>query len=253
MSPDSLLVILLTLCASRCAVVYSVHFFVLYGRMKNRKLYTIPFREKQNSRELKEPLLGSILDSVILYVIFYLGIFNFVSYTKFSEYIIFILTHVFIVEPIYYWYHRVLHGNYLYKKHHKYHHWSVICTPATSFTFTMLERASYSILFAIPLLIASLSNRLSITGLFVYVILFDIINMIGHLNYEIFPKSYNKSMLKWFLYTPTFHSQHHLKLIKNYSLFMPIYDRLFKTYETDTDYIFHEACNNKPQTKIKPK
>lgn len=51
----------------------------------------------------------------------------------------------------------------------------------------------------------------------------------GHINFEFLPDWYHKSPLRWVFYSPTFHSVHHTKFKKNYSLFMPWTDILFKT------------------------
>jgi predicted amino acid dehydrogenase len=59
--------------------------------------------------------------------------------------------------------------------------------------------------------------------------IFDVLNEGGHINFEVLPEWYFNSPLKWIIYSPTFHSLHHTKFKKNFSLFMPWTDLLFGT------------------------
>ncbi|MDF3054509.1 MAG: protein 1, partial [Gammaproteobacteria bacterium] len=141
--------------------------------------------------------------------------------------------HFFVVEPIYYIYHRLLHRRWFYKKHHVQHHLSRITNPNTSFTFTVLERLSYTLLFALPLLVANFLDCLTIPGFVIYLLVFDFVNSLGHFNFEIFPRWYQNSFLRYLFYTPTFHSKHHTKFNMNFALFVPLWDVLFKTDKCD--------------------
>ena len=238
---------LIVLCFARAVCVYGIQFWVVNLKKLKNKIYDIDFRKNQLKREFWWPLYGEVLDSLFIFLIYELGILTIAQHISALELLIYVFAHVFIVEPLYYWYHRLLHLRVLYKKHHIYHHWSVITSPTTSFTFTFLERISYSFIFAIPLICAGLFGYSSLFGMFIYIIVFDFCNSIGHLNYEIFPKRYGNSKMRFLFYTPSFHSQHHTQFHYNYSLFMPIYDKIFKTYFMDSDKIFYRACEKLPQ------
>lgn len=237
---------------ARVFIVYGIYLSVVHFKLLNYKIYDIDFKKTQGKRERYQHFTGSIIDSAFIFLMVLAGVFHFISSLSMMELVIYSLTHVFIVEPLYYWYHRLLHIGKFYKKHHIYHHWSIIPSPLTSFTFTFLERLSYSVLFAIPLFIASILGYLSITGLFIYIIVFDFCNSIGHFNYEIFPKKYGELKVRWLFYTPTYHAQHHTRFHYNFALFMPIYDKLFGTYLPDTDNVFKEVCERNPQKKTRP-
>lgn len=216
---------------------------------KKTIIYDIPISKKQIQRENFQPLYGAILDASFAYVFFYAQILTFVPVNLYEPFV-FLGAHIFIVEPVYYWYHRILHFKSLYKHHHQYHHLSTTTTPNTSFTFTILERLSYTILFSIPITTALLLNVLSIYGFVIYLLIFDIINALGHLNFEVFGKGFANSKLRYFIYSASYHSQHHSKFRKNYALFMPIYDHIFNTYEPSSDEIFKSALAHHPLHKI---
>ena len=94
-------------------------------------------------------------------------------------------------------------------------------------------------------MVLSWFNLLSFSIFFIYGILFDIANYIGHANFEFFPRWYVRSRLKWVFYTPTFHSQHHKYFRQNYALFMPIWDKLFNTVGKKTDEVFVQSLDKK--------
>ena len=104
--------------------------------------------------------------------------------------------------------------------------------PLSGFYFTLTERLSYTALFVLPIYVLSSFQLLSIPLLFFYVIGFDIINALGHTNVKIFSDKYEQSITHLFFYSPRFHGDHHKYFRTNYSLFMPIWDKLFKTYRS---------------------
>lgn len=241
--------ILIGLVALRTLVVFSFQKSIHSNWAKKTIIYDIPLTEKQQKRENYQPFYGAILDSTFALPLIMMNIITFTS-LNIIEPLVLIGAHVLIVEPLYYFYHRILHMKKLYLHHHQYHHLSTTVTPNTSFTFTALERFSYTLLFAIPIITAALLNVLTIYGFILYFIVFDVLNTIGHLNYEIFHKNFYKSPLKYIIYTPSFHSQHHSKFRKNYALFMPLWDHLFHTVEETTDDVFKSAVTHHPLHRV---
>ena len=107
-------------------------------------------------------------------------------------YLLTFLIHILISEPLYYILHVLLHVNKTaYKKMHSFHHLSIHPEPLTGFVQDSFEHIIYSLLFVIPLGLPSIIMRLrSIPWhvYFVYIFLFDLFNVIGHVNIEFFPK-----------------------------------------------------------------
>lgn len=144
------------------------------------------------------------------------------------------ITHITLIEFVYYIFHVSLHRvKPMWYRMHSYHHKSIHTEPLTGNVQDPLEHLLYTINFA-PALVACV--LLGIVGsipwwiIVGYIISFDVMNTIGHLNVEIFPRWWIKTPLKYLLYTPTFHSLHHTHFICNYSLFIPMYDLIFGTY-----------------------
>ncbi|KAE8009183.1 hypothetical protein FH972_005634 [Carpinus fangiana] len=152
------------------------------------------------------------------------------------------LLHAGPVEFLYYWIHRTLHHHYLYSRYHSHHHSSIVSEPISSVIHPFAEHLVYFILFAIPILTTVLTRNASIASMFGYIIYIDLMNNLGHCNYELIPKWLFSIFppLKYLIYTPSYHSLHHTQLRTNYALFMPLYDYIYGTMDKSTDQL-HET------------
>lgn len=176
--------------------------------------------------------IGLVIDGIFVVIFALIGVVTFTPGPFFLSLVVMILAHAFVVEPIYYLYHRILHLPWFYRHHHIYHHKSIVVEPITSMSFTLTERLSYTILFSIPALIVYFLGIFDFKALIAYYVIFDFLNAFGHLNIKLESKKYKDSKIfKWLIYSPEYHEKHHSLFTSNYALFMPIWDRLFKTYE----------------------
>ncbi len=227
-----------------------VHFITLIshsGWSEKTRVYNIGIPTEQVEREKFWPL-PFFVDALGFAWLAYWGILVFVEWRSLptltqtmTSCLALGLAHALIAEPLYYWYHLLLHRNKTLRKHHVKHHKAIVPTPPSGYTFTVFERTSYLVLFAIPIVIVGWLNQLTPVGFFAYYIVFDFLNSIGHCNVEFFPKWYIHSPLKWVIYSPSFHNLHHSRWETNYTLFMPIYDWIFGTRTSESDSLFIRA------------
>lgn len=156
--------------------------------------------------------------------------------------IITILLHVGPIEFIYYWLHRALHHHYLYTRYHSHHHSSIVTEPITAIVHPFAEHIAYLVLFGVPMVTTNLTGTSSLVSLFGYIMVFDVLNNMGHCNFEFIPSWLFSAFppLKYMLYTPSFHSLHHTQFRTNLSLFMPIYDYVYGTFDKSSD-VLHET------------
>ncbi|XP_055809129.1 very-long-chain aldehyde decarbonylase CER1-like isoform X1 [Solanum dulcamara] len=154
-----------------------------------------------------------------------------------------IILHAGPVEFLYYWLHRALHHHYLYSRYHSHHHSSIVTEPITSVIHPFAEHIAYFMLFAIPTLTAVFTGTASLSSLFGYITYIDLMNNMGHCNFEFIPKWIFSIIppLKYLMYTPSYHSLHHTQFRTNYSLFMPIYDNIYGTMDKSTDSIYEKS------------
>ncbi|XP_059645008.1 very-long-chain aldehyde decarbonylase CER3-like isoform X2 [Cornus florida] len=142
-----------------------------------------------------------------------------------------LILHVVLSEPLYYWIHRILHTQYLYKHYHWLHHASKVTHPFTAGHATFLEHLILSAIVVVPTLGTTLIGYGSISMFYSYVLIFDFLRCLGHSNVEIIPHRLFETFpfLRYLIYTPTYHSLHHMNMGTNLCLFMPLYDALGKT------------------------
>ena len=214
------------------------------ARGEHQRIYKIPIPAEQEDRE-KWWYLPFVVDGVGFALLTYWDVLQFVAWTNLptlsltaSSFMALILIHMLITEPLYYGYHLLLHRVPALRQHHIKHHKATVPSPPSGFTFTLVERVSYLVLFSLTVLIVGWIGLLTPLGFFAYFLVFDFLNAIGHCNVEFFPKWYGNTPLKWLVYSPSFHSLHHSRWEGNYSLFMPFYDWLFGTVEPESDVLF---------------
>jgi len=79
----------------------------------------------------------------------------------------------------------------------------------------------------------------------IYFVFFDIMNCIGHCNFECMPIWAQTGPLKYFVYTSSYHSLHHSKYKYNYCLFCPLWDYLGGTVHSTTESLHQEVLHQK--------
>ena len=224
---------------------------------QQQRIYKIPIPQDQHKRE-QYWHLPFVVDAIGFALLAFTGLLRFTEWEMFptlshtvTGFVTLALAHTFIAEPLYYGYHVLLHRNPTLRHHHITHHMATIPSPPSGFTFTLFERVSYLVVFALPVLVAGWFDQLTPLGFFAYFLVFDLLNSIGHCNVEFFPKWYINSPIKWLVYSPSFHSLHHTRWEGNYSLFMPIYDWLFGTVEPESEVLFERAQSGHGPTDLR--
>ncbi|KAG8391438.1 hypothetical protein BUALT_Bualt01G0187800 [Buddleja alternifolia] len=190
-----------------------------------------------------------ILSGIVLYFLnTALSSASFLPVWRTDGIIITILLHSGPVEYLYYWFHRALHHHYLYSRYHSHHHSSIVTEPITSVIHPFAELLAYYMFLAFPFGGTMLTGTASMVSLFGYVAYIDLMNNMGHCNFELIPKSLFSIFppLKYIMYTPSFHSLHHTQFRTNYSLFMPFYDYIHGTMDKSTDSL-HEKSLERPE------
>eukprot|EP00526_Cylindrotheca_closterium_P005305 CAMPEP_0113623458 /NCGR_PEP_ID=MMETSP0017_2-20120614/12067_1 /TAXON_ID=2856 /ORGANISM="Cylindrotheca closterium" /LENGTH=620 /DNA_ID=CAMNT_0000533407 /DNA_START=16 /DNA_END=1878 /DNA_ORIENTATION=+ /assembly_acc=CAM_ASM_000147 len=161
--------------------------------------------------------------------------------------------HVGPTEFVYYWLHRGLHHKFLYSRYHSHHHASFVTEPITGSVHPFMEHLMYTANFAIPLLGPFFQGGASVSMFYAYLLGFDIMNAIGHCNFEFVPRWFMSIPgMKYLIYTPSYHSLHHSRVHTNFCLFMPIYDHMFGTVHKTTDTLYEKAITGQSAPKTAP-
>ena len=130
-----------------------------------------------------------------------------------------------IHDTYFYWMHRALHIEPLFKWMHKTHHLSVNPSPWASFAFHIGE----SVLESLIIILVIFLIPMHISMIMVFTSLSLLINVYGHLGYEIIPKWFRKTPLFQLVNTSVHHNMHHQYFKGNYGLYFRFWDRLMGT------------------------
>lgn len=210
-------------------------FLSLHYHFVDKDNYENKITLAQIQREKKDYLVGVVLHmwaQLVLQLLFPQMFFVDDSKISSSLYLTF-MTHVFLVEPLYYVVHRWLHIPKNMKAMHGFHHLSVNTVPSTSLVQNTEEHFIYIATFGpamiLPYFIAGYQHWAVIAF---YLVWFDAVNAYGHTNIRCRHWLWESpwSPLRYLFYTPEFHLGHHAYYNKNYGLFMPIWDHLFSTF-----------------------
>ncbi|KAL9224140.1 hypothetical protein vseg_000206 [Gypsophila vaccaria] len=147
-------------------------------------------------------------------------------------FIVGLLLHMLISEPLYYYIHRYVHNHQnLYTSYHLFHHSSPVLQPFTAGNGAFMEQILMMIIMGIPVLGASVIGHGSISLVYLYILAFDFLRCMGHSNVEIFSHKFFEALplFRYIIYTPMYHSIHHSEKDSNFCLFMPLFDLLGNT------------------------
>ena len=198
--------------------------------------------------EFKYSMLNMLIFVITGLFVFYMSS---LGYNKFYKHIadygwgyffISIIIMIFMHDTYFYWMHRFMHIKALYPYVHKVHHQSINPTPWAAFSFHPLE----GFLEAAIVPIITLLIPVHPAALFIFILFSTMLNVLGHLGFEIYPKGFTKSKWMWWNNTSTHHNMHHHYFDYNYGLYFNIWDRLMGTNHPQYHETFEEmASRNK--------
>ncbi|MDR6571153.1 sterol desaturase family protein [Chitinophaga ginsengisegetis] len=134
-----------------------------------------------------------------------------------------------IHDTYFYWMHRLLHHKQLFKRTHLVHHQSINPSPWTSYSFHVLEAVAEG---GVLVVITCVMPMHPLTVL-LFTISGFIINVYGHLGYELMPRGFRYTWMFEVFNTSVHHNLHHKKFRGNYGLYFRVWDRTMGTEHPD--------------------
>jgi len=160
-----------------------------------------------------------------------------------------VIGHYALTEPIYYVFHRWLHSPSVYHASHSHHHASTTTEAISGTSHPFWESVGYLANFSFPFLVPAWVGCFSYELVALYFVWFDVMNTIGHANFEVIPRWAQAGPLKYGLYTAAYHSLHHTKYKYNFCLFCPLWDYLGGTVHP-TSQTLHAHVLSQPPRKL---
>lgn len=210
--------------------------FILFYLLVPKKLERFKIQRKLAQRKdfvrevwhsLQSTLIFTLITVLILFTPLrgYTQIYNNIGdygfwYIGFS-----VIVCLIIHDTYFYWMHRLLHNKKLFQYTHVVHHKSTNPSPWTSYSFHFLESITEgAVLFPIVFLLP-----VHPITILLFTVTAFVINVYGHLGYEIAPKKFRNTLLFEFFNTSVHHNMHHSQFKGNYGLYFRVWDRIMGT------------------------
>jgi Delta7-sterol 5-desaturase len=226
-----------------CSTVFFVFWKLLAKRLAPRKIQQgRDIKREQFIREIRNALFSLCVGAIISGFVIVLSERGQAKiYMDINAYPIWWAVMTFPVmliinDTVFYWVHRLLHHKAIYKLIHHEHHKSITVNPFSTLSFHFMETILLT-LWIIPVAMY-LPIYAPVLGLVQIYGLFD--NVKAHLGFELYPKWFNRSPLR-FLTTATYHDLHHTKFRGNYALHFRFWDWLMKTENPDYEAAFERG------------
>ncbi len=147
-----------------------------------------------------------------------------------------------ILDTYSYFSHRLLHWKPILKHIHIIHHRSKVPTAFSTIAFHPVESLVQWLVF--PLIVYTVPCH--ITMMIVVFGFTFLVNNMGHLGYEFYPKGLVTHPIFRWSNSSTFHNMHHTHVSCNYGLYFNFWDTLFGTTHPDYPKLYERVKNQTP-------
>lgn len=238
------------LLALRYAVIAGGFFLLFYVIKPKRYLHlhiqkAFP-KPKDYYREIGYSFLSFIFFSLCIFLLFrtpikaYTRIYDHPGDLGWEYFALSIFLALVIHDAYFYWTHRLMHHPKLFKIFHLVHHKSTNPSPWAAFAFHPLEAiVEVGIL---PVLVFIMP--INAYAVLIFFLISTVINVYGHLGYEIYPAWLVKSKLGRWLNTSVSHNMHHKYFNGNYGFYTRVWDVLFGTMNPHYDATLAEIVDS---------
>lgn len=229
--------------------------FYIWKRQQFHKFKIQPADPKKSaiSTELKYSISTIFIFATVAILVMrspltgYTRVYYQVSDYSVGYFIFSVFAAIFIHDTYFYWTHRLMHWKVIFPYVHHIHHKSHNPTPLAAFSFHPLEAlVEIGVLPVIVFIMPIHPIALGIFGTYMIVL-----NVIGHLGFELMPEGFVQRPVLKLMNTSTHHNMHHHYSKCNYGLYFSIWDRLMGTlhrqYETTFKNIAQRARKSNKQ------
>ncbi|ASZ14109.1 sterol desaturase family protein [Chitinophaga pendula] len=216
-------------------VFFAVFYLFFPKQLQHFKIQQRLAGSKDFLREILHSLQTTLVLSVLAFIVLFTPFKQYTQvYDQLGDYPVWylglsVVLSLIVHDTYFYWMHRALHHPRLFRLTHLVHHQSTNPSPWTSYSFHLLEAFTEgAVLFLIVLILP-----MHPLGIVLFTIAGFVINVYGHLGYEIAPRWFRKSPLFELFNTSVHHNLHHSKFKGNYGLYFRVWDRLMGTEHPD--------------------
>jgi sterol desaturase/sphingolipid hydroxylase (fatty acid hydroxylase superfamily) len=227
----------------RYLIVAGLAFAVWYARGARGKLQQAKPGAAQIRREIAYSIAAIFIFGLINGVIFGYGIAPHTQlYWKVADHgwlyfwlsiPLMILAH----DAWFYWTHRLMHTRALFRAFHGVHHLSRNPTPWAAYAFHPYE----SVVEALGVVLIFFIMPCHPIALLIFQTISTLINVYGHLGYELYPQGWPQHWLGRWINTSVAHNAHHEKARHNFGFYFLFWDRWMGTLEPGYEARYRES------------
>jgi lathosterol oxidase len=228
-----------TVTTARYFIIAGAAFIIFYkffsARFAKSKIQQRSAANKDFLREIMHSMVSGFVFSVVGFAVLFTPLSRFtLVYKNINAYPLWwlpvsLVLSLIIHDTYFYWMHRLLHHKKIFKLAHLVHHKSTNPSPWASYSFHFLE----SVVEGAVIVVLAFVLPMHPIAILLFIVTGFIINVYGHLGYEIMPRSLRHSFLFEIINTSVHHNLHHSKFKGNYGLYFRFWDRLLKTEHPD--------------------
>ncbi|HEY5921187.1 MAG TPA: sterol desaturase family protein [Kofleriaceae bacterium] len=141
---------------------------------------------------------------------------------------------ILIHDTYFYWTHRAMHHPWLFKHVHRVHHLSTSPSPWAAYAFAPPEALVNALVAPLVLLVVPMHE----SAVFVFLVYMIVLNVIGHLGIELYPRGWARRWWTGWCSTSTHHNLHHRDFRGNYGLYFTWWDRMMGTEHAEYQQTF---------------
>jgi Delta7-sterol 5-desaturase len=238
-------------------LLFAGSLYLFFYVWKNKKYWHSKIQQrypekKHILREIKYSVITILIFGAVILLVTWAGahgltrVYTPINKCGYTWYLFSIILMIAVHDTYFYWTHRAMHWKPLFKWVHKTHHLSLNPTPFAAYAFHPVEALiEIGIIPLIAFTIPHHASAITIFGLYSL-----LLNVTGHLGYELFPKGFaNHILFKWHN-TSTHHNMHHRLVKCNYGLYFNFWDRMMNTNHPDYVENFNEVVEQREKGKI---
>jgi len=230
------------------SLAFAVFWIWKWDALEHRRIQ--PRRPSRNAfrREIRYSISTALIFSLVGMGTFYLvraGVLQ--MYFRVDDYgwpwfFISIALAMVIHDAYFYWTHRAIHHPWLFKHVHRVHHLSTSPSPWAAYAFAPPEALINALVFPLILLVVPMHEAAA----FAFLIYMIVMNVIGHLGIELYPRWFARAKWSRWCSTSTHHNLHHRDFHSNYGLYFTWWDRAMGTQHAQYHATFDAVTAREP-------
>jgi len=217
------------------SIAFAVFWMWKWDALAHRRIQRRRPSRKAFSREIRYSISTAMIFATVGLATFHLGragylrVYHPIDAYGWPYWAASIVIAIVVHDAYFYWMHRLMHHPLLFKRVHRAHHLSTSPSPWAAYAFGPIEALISALIVPLLLLVLPMHD----SAIFIFLIYMILMNVVGHLGIELYPRWFARSRWTRWYSTSTHHNLHHRDMNDNYGLYFTWWDRMMGTQHPD--------------------